>query len=494
MPRLLVLALLVASAAVAAAKAQQPAAPALDYDFFKARIQPVFTTKRAGNARCVSCHDSGTPMRLQPLPPGAATWSEADSRKNFELVKSRVVPGKPEISRLLRHPLAESAGGDPHHDGGKHWTTKDDPEWQTLAAWVRGDKADASAASSTMPPMDRSPASPSTGASRASASTGATRGPGPASHVRIIQTNSAGDNVELIDPATNAVVGEITGIEVGHGVAAAPNGSALYVSNEADSTLDVVDPKTLKVTRKIPLTGHPNNIAIGRDGRRVYVSIAQAPGAVDVIDTVNGERVKSIPVKGAVHNTYVTPDGRYVVSGSIPSKTITVIDAQTEQPAWSLEMDLGIRPMAFATNPDGTTRWIFAQLSGFNGFAVVDFQSRKEVTRIKLPDLGPGKAPFLVGGHESHGMAVTAGGKTLVVNSRLNGALYKYSLPDLKLTGSVDVGLSPDWVTLTPDGKTAYVANAASNSVSVIDIRAMKEITRIPVGQVPKRNITAVLQ
>ena len=55
--------------------------PTLDYDFFKARVQPVFTTKRAGNARGVSCHDSGTPMRLQKLPLGSATWSEEDSRK-----------------------------------------------------------------------------------------------------------------------------------------------------------------------------------------------------------------------------------------------------------------------------------------------------------------------------------------------------------------------------------------------------------------------------
>jgi YVTN family beta-propeller protein len=90
-------------------------------------------------------------------------------------------------------------------------------------------------------------------------------------------------------------------------------------------------------------------------------------------------------------------------------------------------------------------------------------------------------------------MAVTSDGKTLVVNSRLNSALYSYSLPDLKLLGSADVGQSPDWVTLTPDGKTAYVANAASNSVSVVDVLSMKELTRIPVGQVPKRNITAVL-
>lgn len=314
-----------------------------------------------------------------------------------------------------------------------------------------------------------------------------------ASTVRIIQTNSAGDDVSIIDPATNKVVGVIHGIEVNHGAAAAPDGSRYYVSDEGESTLDVVDAKTLKVTKKIPLSGHPNNISISKNGKRVYVSIAVAPGAVDVIDTVSQEKVKSIAVKGAVHNTYVTPDGKYVISGSIPGKTVTVIDAQTEEPVWSLTMDKGIRPMAFAANPDGSTKWIFVQLSGFNGFAVLDFATHKEINRIKLPDLAAGKQPFLVGGNESHGMAVTSDQKTLVVNSRLNSAIYAYSLPDLKLVGGADVGQSPDWVTLTPDGTRAYVANAASNSVSVVDLKAMKEIVRIPVGEVPKRNITAVL-
>src|SRR5919106_4543000 len=75
------------------------------------------------------------------------------------------------------------------------------------------------------------------------------------SKVRIIQTNSAGDNVHIIDPATNTVVGVINGIEVNHGVGAAPDGSRIYVSNEADSTLDAVDAKTLKVIKRVPLTG-----------------------------------------------------------------------------------------------------------------------------------------------------------------------------------------------------------------------------------------------
>jgi YVTN family beta-propeller protein len=90
-------------------------------------------------------------------------------------------------------------------------------------------------------------------------------------------------------------------------------------------------------------------------------------------------------------------------------------------------------------------------------------------------------------------MAVTSDGKVLVVNSRLNSSVYFYALPDIKLLGSAEVGRAPDWVTLTPDGARAYVANAASNSVSVVDVASMSEIARIPVGEVPKRNITAVL-
>ena len=111
--------------------------PSLDYEFFKTRVQPIFLAKRTGHARCVACHVSGTPLRLQPLTPGSANWNEEDTRKNFEAVRRMVVPGSAK-SRLLIHPLAEEAGGDFFHNGGKHWASQNDPEWQTLKAWVLG--------------------------------------------------------------------------------------------------------------------------------------------------------------------------------------------------------------------------------------------------------------------------------------------------------------------------------------------------------------------
>jgi YVTN family beta-propeller protein len=159
-----------------------------------------------------------------------------------------------------------------------------------------------------------------------------------------------------------------------------------------------------------------------------------------------------------------------------------------------LAAEEGVRPMAFDVNPDGSTKRIFAQLSGFNGFVIVDFAKQQVVDKIKLPELPPAERVTQgLQGSPSHGLAIAPDGKTLCVLSKMNTRVYMYSLPDLKLLGESKVGHHPDWLTFTPDSKRVYVANAGSNSVSVVDVAGRKEIAQIPVGQVPKRNITAVL-
>jgi YVTN family beta-propeller protein len=313
--------------------------------------------------------------------------------------------------------------------------------------------------------------------------------------VRIVQTNSRGDNIHLIDPATNRIVGEIKGVPINHGAAAAPDGSRFYFSSEAEQTLHVVDGKSLQVTKKIPLTGRPNNISISKDGRRVYVGIVSAPGAVDVVDTATLERVKSIATKGGIHNVYVTPDGMHVVAGSIAGRVMTVIDQKTEEPLWTL-FEEGVRPIAFETNANGSTKRLFVQLSGLHGFAVVDFAQRKEVARIQLPNDVPAEKQNTgtFNGAPSHGLGVAPDGRTLWVTSRPNARAYAYSLPELQLLGAVAVGGLPDWVTFTPDSRQVYVATENNDSVVVIDVAARKEITRVKVGSAPKRNITVSMR
>ncbi len=119
------------------------ATPTLDFEFFKTKVQPIFLTKRPHLARCASCHASVTApavFQLQPLPPGSTTWTEEESRKNFDAAKRLVIPGNVK-SPLLTHPLAEDAGGDFFHSGGKQFHSQSDAEWQTLKAWVLGQTA-----------------------------------------------------------------------------------------------------------------------------------------------------------------------------------------------------------------------------------------------------------------------------------------------------------------------------------------------------------------
>jgi YVTN family beta-propeller protein len=447
-----------------------------DFEVFKTKIQPVFLKGRAGHARCYGCHVLPNRIfHLETLTSESADWTDAQSRKNFQSVTQQIVPGDPASSRLLIHPLAPEAGGDPFHSGGRQFTSQSDPDWLAMAEWVRGMRMKTVAE------------------------------PAPRSVAQIYVTNSAGDTIDVIDPSTNQVLQVIRGIELPHGITFSPDGTRLYVSNESESVLDVVDRKSGEILKKVPLSARPNNLAITKDGGRVLVGIRAEPGVVDVIDTTSLMRLKSIPVDGSVHNVFVTPDGRYAVSGSIESQAATVIDLQLERAVWEVKFDRPVRPMAFETNPDGSTSRIFVQLSEFNGFAVVDFGKRAEITRIELPGQ-PGGFGVVEGrtGTPSHGIGVAPDGKSLWVNSTFANAVFKYSLPELQLVGYVSLpevhplghpptGSVPEWIAFTPDSKMLYVSNSGAGSVSAIDANTLSEVAIIPVGEVPKRMNTLVL-
>src|SRR5437870_10720341 len=182
-------------ASVSAAHAQQtpqpPAEPAaLSFEFYRTHVEPIFLARRAGHARCYACHALGAgegnapaAMRLEILSPGSTTWTEEQSRKNFEAVRRKVFTGNPLASPLLIHPLRYEAGGDQWHGGGAQFTSANEPEWQTIAAWVLG-KNTVSEATLTDKALTKHDDYRAT----------------PGLKLRIIQTNMAGDNIHIIDP------------------------------------------------------------------------------------------------------------------------------------------------------------------------------------------------------------------------------------------------------------------------------------------------------
>src|SRR3984893_807095 len=445
------------------------------FESFRANVEPIFLKERPGHARCYGCHSEGNRVfHLGKLSAGSEAWTEEQSRLNFQNVLQLVTPGDPTSSRLLMHPLAPESGGEAFHSGGRQFASQNDPDFLTIAEWVNS--------------LSRSEATAIT------------------PKVRLYVTNSAGNTVDVIDPTTNKQVQTIYGIELPHGVVFSPDVSRVYISNESESVLDVVDGNTGQIVEKVLLGGHPNNLTITKDGKRVLVGIRENTGWLEVIDAATLMKTKSIPVSGPVHNVYVTPDGKYAVAGSIDTKNLTVVDLQTEQAVWNLSLGSGVHPMAFEANPDGSTKRIFAQLSGFNGFAVVDFAKHIEEQRIKLPDQ-PGGYGIAEGrtGTPSHGIGVTPDGKSLWIASTAANALFQYELPSLNLLGYVELprvypqgqkpsGSVPEWITFTPDGKVLYVSNSGDRSISAIDTEKRQLVAIIPAGEVPKRINTMVVR
>ncbi len=118
---------------------QAAVAATLDYDAYRTRIEPIFLKKRDGHTRCYVCHaESNNNFRLQKLASGNTSWTEDQSRKNFEMVLKLVNPGRADTSRLLLHPLAPEGGGGVFHSGGRQFASQDDADWKTLADWING--------------------------------------------------------------------------------------------------------------------------------------------------------------------------------------------------------------------------------------------------------------------------------------------------------------------------------------------------------------------
>jgi hypothetical protein len=117
-----------------------PAAGILDYEFYKAKVQPIFLAKRPGHAPCVMCHaDANNMLRLEKLPDGQSTWTEEQTRKNFDTVTKIVqAVDDPLTAKILIHPLAPEAGGDAFHSGGRQFASRNDPNWKTIAHWAQG--------------------------------------------------------------------------------------------------------------------------------------------------------------------------------------------------------------------------------------------------------------------------------------------------------------------------------------------------------------------
>lgn len=295
--------------------------------------------------------------------------------------------------------------------------------------------------------------------------------------------NSQGDDITIIDLATQKV---ITTLKVGHlvhGICAQGDGRKAFVTIESNNTLKVLDTRTNTIIDTIDLPGRPNECAVTLDGRYVVVPLLPPVNSAVIIDLTTRKIVKTIEVRKP-HNCF-TPEGgsnSIVYCEARDSSFIRRIDLRTMEVTNDVRVAGDPRP--FIVTADEKT--LYTALSGLHGMATIDLVN-KTMSQIALPPMPwlncrvePPNTPV-------HGITMTPDGKKIWITSVSDGAVYVYDIASKKLGKKMAVGECPNWISMSHDGKYAAVSNADSDDTSIMDVKGEKEIARIKVGTAPKR-------
>lgn len=245
----------------------------------------------------------------------------------------------------------------------------------------------------------------------------------------VMATNPAGNDVYAFNAKTGKRLAIIKVGKAPKGIKIAPDGKQAYVSNEAGGTIDVVDMAHWKVLKTIPVGKTPHNVRFSPDGRFAYVTL-QGEDNLGVIDTRTMKEVRKIAMTGLTgpHNLDLSPDGKtayvrdlvkhvakvnlvtgkvekivdaalghagidlipngkYLFTGAIADKYVTVIDPKTMTVVKRIEVGQG--PHGVRASRD--SRWVYATVTGTNKVAVIDVHTLKVARYIKV-----GKFPFWV--------------------------------------------------------------------------------------------------
>ena len=313
--------------------------------------------------------------------------------------------------------------------------------------------------------------------------------------------SSAGNDVTVVDVATNKILDTIEVGDRPHGIAAPRSHDVLYVATEFDNGLTVIDPVRDVVVKKYSIFGsRPNEIDVTSDGRLVYLPIL-GHGVYEVFDTQKEQIVARIATNGMPHNVVISPDDRFAYLAPLgsqgaapealserglpttPNDKIYVVDVRTHTTVATIST--GDAPRPIAISPDGG--YLYANVDGLQGFLVLDLKKRKQVARVAYELTAEEKATP----SRSHGIIATPDSKEVWTSDVNLGLVFVFDVTvhPPKQVARIDNEASVYWMTITPDGKTLYIASATKDVVNAYDIASRTKTHSIEIGKgkSPKR-------
>ena len=312
--------------------------------------------------------------------------------------------------------------------------------------------------------------------------------PADASDAKLLRklyvANTSGDSLSVIDLDLREVVREIKVGMHPHGLALSPDQRRMYITVESEKAVKFLDTSKEEVVAVVATTGVPNQLASTPDGKWAYVAI-NSNGTADIIDLLQAKVSKTLPIGGRPHNCYMPRGGRHMYVTSIADHLVKRFDLEKDHaPGTTVHFDGAVRPLCVTSDE----KKLFVALEGLHGFAWADLVTGKQVARVERP-LPPPEKRSKFAYMNTHGLELRPGDRELWVTSFIGNGLMVYDITgdEPRYETTVAVGDAPNWLTFSPDGKTAYSANAGTNSISIVDCVERKALKEIKVGPVPKR-------
>ncbi|MCI0682063.1 MAG: hypothetical protein L0Y71_08165 [Gemmataceae bacterium] len=305
---------------------------------------------------------------------------------------------------------------------------------------------------------------------------------------KLYVTNSAGNDVTVVDVATNKV---LSTIEVGphpHGIAAPAAQDLVLITIEGGKQGELVylDPLTDKILKRITIGPAPNQLAVTPDGKWAYIPVND--GHYEVVDVPAGKIVERIFTGGRPHNTLCSHDGRrmYLAPMGTPKK-VSIADVSTHKIIAEVPFSNVVRPIAVTKDEQR----LFAEVDNLVGIEMADVPSRKMVHRA--PAILADKHKKV--GSRSHGLAIRPDEKEIWECDVEHMEVHVFDITGKapKQIATIPMGGRVYWLTFSPDGKMAYVSVRSRNETAVVDTLSKKIVARIPAGKEPKRLLVVTL-
>lgn len=331
----------------------------------------------------------------------------------------------------------------------------------------------------------------------------------------------ASSSVVVVDTASREKVAEVGVGGQTHDVAFLPDGSRAYVTNRLDDSLSVVDTSTHEVLSTVPVGDDPHGVLSDAQGRFLYVLNA-SQDSVSVLDAATLEEKKRLTTSRVPWSLALSPDGTRIFATNALSRfveprtpllsEVTVIDTERavvedrfvlpaanllEGIAWHPSGEYALVTLNRTKNLVPMTRL----LQGWtitNGLGVVWRDGRVDQVLLDLPDISfpdaadvaitPDGKLALVTSSGSDRLAVVDLGKLVAMleaatpQERRDVFPNHLGKPTEFIETTIGTGRSPRGVTVSADGRIAYVANALDDSVTVVDMARRQVVGTVDLG------------